>query len=143
MPNHTAASKSSVYISNYTAAHGVLELSGRSPFHLCAASSRPTTPYYSLTPSFFLSLTHTCTQVSYFSLPPSPLSSSSLFIYFHQPYLCCSFRRLHAKRRRSFCNADPGSFELAAAGPDRSQTIGGGAGGRWRAGGAGGGRDHL
>ena len=41
LPNHIAASKSSVYISNYTVARGVLEYSGRSPFHLCAASTPP------------------------------------------------------------------------------------------------------
>lgn len=41
LPNHIAASKSSVYISNYIVARGVLEHSGRSPFHLCAVSTPP------------------------------------------------------------------------------------------------------
>lgn len=47
LPNHIAASKSSVYISNYTVACGVLEHSGRSPFHLCAVSKPlPHLPYF-------------------------------------------------------------------------------------------------
>lgn len=63
---------------------------------LCLDPPHPTTP---------LTHTHTHTGFLFFSpsLPPSPLSSSSLFIYFHQPYLCCSFGRLRGERRRSFC----------------------------------------
>lgn len=48
LPNHIAASKSSVYISNYIVACGVLEHSGRSAFHLCAESRPlPCSPYFS------------------------------------------------------------------------------------------------
>lgn len=52
LPNHIAASKSSVYISNYIVARRVLEHSGRSPFHLCAASNPPCLAYFSLSPHF-------------------------------------------------------------------------------------------
>lgn len=72
LPNHIAASKSSVYISNYIVAHGVLEHSGRSPFHLCAVSRPP--------PSLH---THAHTHFPYFF----PLFPSPLFLH---PYLFIS-----------------------------------------------------
>lgn len=60
MPNHIAASKSSVYISNYIVARGVLEHSGRSPFHLCAVSTPPSCLISSLSsllhPYLFISI---------------------------------------------------------------------------------------
>lgn len=96
LPNHSAASKSSVYISNFIVACGVLEHSGRSAFHLCA-ESRP--------------------------LPHSPNFSSllfplALFIYFCQAYLCCCFRRLCAARQHSFARRSS-FFELSIAGQRR------------------------
>lgn len=59
LPNHVAASKSSVYISNYIVACGVLERSGRASFHLCAVSSYPVSsasPSPLLCPYLFISL---------------------------------------------------------------------------------------
>lgn len=93
LPNHIAASKSSVYISNYIVACGVLEHSGRSAFHLCAESRPlPHLPYFS-----------------------SLLFPPALFIYFRQAYLCCCFSRLCAEHQRSFARRSS-FFELSIAG---------------------------
>lgn len=102
LPNHIAASKSSVYISNHMVACGVLEHSGSSPFHLCAlpTHTHPHPPPFAL---FF----------------PSPLLiPPSFFIYFHQPYLYCCFDWLWAEQPHSFANRSS-SFELSVAGQSR------------------------
>lgn len=97
LPNHIAASKSSVYISNYIVACGVLEHSGRSAFHLCAESRPlPLLPYF------------------------SPCSS------FLQPYLFISDRLIFvvvsvdsALSGSAHLPADPLFFELSIAGQSR------------------------
>lgn len=67
LPNHIAASKSSVYISNYMVACGVLDHSGRPSFHHFAVSIPAYLPHF------------------------PPLSSKILIYLFIHSYLCCCF----------------------------------------------------
>lgn len=76
-------------------------------------------------PPFTHTGTHTLSL--FFFSPRLPISSfpPSLFIYFHQPYLCCCFSRLCTEQRHSFAHRSS-SFELGVAG--QSRPSGGGSG---------------
>lgn len=100
LPNHIAASKSSVYISNYMVACGVLEHSGRPSFHHSAVSIPAYLPHF------------------------SPLSSKIL-IYLFPSFLSLLLFRLTvwAEQQHSFTHQST-SFELSITGHSQlSRTV--------------------